>query len=248
MPPHLIASLDQVIQSWTASLSPPWEQLLRLLVAAVAGGLIGLEREVRGRRAGFRTNLLVCVGSALAMIVSMEFGHYPWPTPQHAQININVDPARIAYSVMGGIGFLGAGTILRSGGAIYGLTTAAALWCVAALGLAAGFGMYSLTILATLLILFVLWLLDYLENLLPKSQHRTVVVRRRWEQGCVDATIARFKQAKVSVIDIDVKRSPDLASADISLQVEFIDRERYRALMLELESDQDVLLLESRTN
>src|SRR4051794_25264282 len=107
-------ALDHALRSWGSHLSWPGEEVLRLLVAAVAGGLVGLEREVRGRQAGFRTNLLVAVGSALVMIVSISFATRNW---QHDQgFNINVDPARIAYSIMTGIGFLGAGTIVKSNG------------------------------------------------------------------------------------------------------------------------------------
>ncbi|MGH7176673.1 MAG: MgtC/SapB family protein, partial [Tepidisphaeraceae bacterium] len=121
---------DQQLRVWAGSLGVPGEALLRLVLAAVFGGLIGMERELRGRQAGFRTYLLVCLGSTLAMIVSIEFAVHPW----HAQslnqgVNINVDPARVAYGVMTGIGFIGAGTFVQSKGSVRGLTTAAGLWC-----------------------------------------------------------------------------------------------------------------------
>src|SRR3982751_5325636 len=116
---------------------PIWETATRILLAAIFGGLIGLEREVRGRQAGFRTYILVCVGSALVMVVSIQFAAHQWTAQSANQgININIDPARIAYGVMTGIGFLGAGAIVHAqGGLVRGLTTAAALWCVAAVGL-----------------------------------------------------------------------------------------------------------------
>src|SRR5262245_7556519 len=100
MPPSLaiIQAWDTAIQSWAAGLGWPLEGLLRLMGAAVLGGLIGLEREVRGRQAGFRTNMLVCIGSALVMIVSTHFAIHPW-TAQPG-VNLNIDPARIAYGVM----------------------------------------------------------------------------------------------------------------------------------------------------
>jgi len=84
------------------------------------------------------------------MIVSITFAHRPWPIPEG--VNVNIDPARIAYGVMTGIGFLGAGTIIKQGAGVRGLTTAAAMWCVAAVGMAAGFGMYTLTAIATVMI------------------------------------------------------------------------------------------------
>src|SRR5687768_7184101 len=107
---------DRQIHEAMSAFGVPLEDLLRLLVAAIAGGLIGLEREMRGRQAGFRTNLLVCVGSALVMIVSNHLAMYPWVGGGDGRIQ--VDPGRIAYGVMTGVGFLGAGTILHGGGKI----------------------------------------------------------------------------------------------------------------------------------
>src|SRR5690349_11556207 len=107
---------DLVIQHWAATHGWPLDAFLRLILAAVSGGLVGLEREVRGREAGFRTNLLVCLGSALVMLVSIHFAGQEWP---HANtINVNIDPARIAYGVMTGVGFLGAGAILKQNGTV----------------------------------------------------------------------------------------------------------------------------------
>src|SRR5215211_6125047 len=158
MPPLLplplalsLHDLDLSLTGWANGLQWPLEPLIRLVIAALAGGLVGLEREVRGRQAGFRTNMLVCLGSALVMIVSIHFASFAWE--HQPGINVNVDPARIAYGVMTGIGFLGAGTILHHRGAVRGLTTAAAMWCVAAIGLAAGVGMYIVTALAAAIVL-----------------------------------------------------------------------------------------------
>src|SRR4051794_12060392 len=162
MTPSVVDTFDHAIRAWGSHLSWPGEEVLRLACAAVAGGLVGLEREVRGRQAGVRTNLLVAVGSALVMIVSVSFATRNWPHEQG--FNVNIDPARIAYSIMTGIGFLGAGTIIKNGANVRGLTTAAGLWCVAAVGMCAGFGLYSLTIISTLMIMLALWLLDYVEN------------------------------------------------------------------------------------
>src|SRR3954463_12266300 len=141
----LLAALSQwdiSIHNWiTGAFGAPLEDFARLIMAAIAGGLVGIEREVRGRQAGFRTNMLVCIGSALGMIVSTQFAIHPWtPQTKNEGVNINIDPARIAYGVMTGIGFIGAGVIVHNKGAVRGLTTAAALWCVAAMGLAGGVG------------------------------------------------------------------------------------------------------------
>jgi putative Mg2+ transporter-C (MgtC) family protein len=122
------------------------EALLRLALAGVLGGLIGLERELRERGAGLRTHLLVAVGAALFTIAgAYGFG------------GVRVDPTRVAAQIVTGVGFLGAGAIIRQGFSVRGLTTAATLWVVAAVGLAAGAGYYSGAVITTALVLVALW-------------------------------------------------------------------------------------------
>ncbi|MEN6348046.1 MAG: MgtC/SapB family protein [Syntrophomonas sp.] len=126
-----------------------YEIIFKLSLACILGALIGLERESLSRPAGLRTYTLVCVGSALAMIVSIDIYLQYYKT-------VNADPGRIAAQVVSGIGFLGAGTIMREGATVRGLTTAAGLWVVACIGLAVGSGMYIPAVVTTALILFVL--------------------------------------------------------------------------------------------
>lgn len=133
------------------------EVVLKLALACILGGLIGLERESLNRPAGLRTYTLVCMGSTLAMIVSLEM-YYQYHT------TVNADPGRIAAQVVSGIGFLGAGTIMREGATVRGLTTAAGLWVVACIGLAVGAGMYMPAITTTLLVFFVLVYFFKFEN------------------------------------------------------------------------------------
>jgi putative Mg2+ transporter-C (MgtC) family protein len=127
---------------------------LRLTLGLVLGAIIGFERELHRQPAGFRTHSLVALGSALFTIVS-GFG-FDGP---------GADPTRIAAQIVSGIGFIGAGTILQYRGHIRGLTTAASLWSVAAVGMAAGAGMWVLAIMATILMLIVLSILDRIERL-----------------------------------------------------------------------------------
>ena len=130
------------------------EALLRLALAAVLGGLIGIERELREREAGLRTHLLVAVGSALFTIV----GAYGFDEfLQSGEAVVQTDPTRIAAQIVTGIGFLGAGAIIRQGFSVRGLTTAATLWVVAAVGLAAGAGYYSGAVITTAVVLIALW-------------------------------------------------------------------------------------------
>lgn len=134
----------------------------RLLLAAVLGGLVGFERERHNRPAGLRTHILVCLGSTLVMIVSVVgFG---------GELGARGDQARIAAQVVSGIGFLGAGSILRQGSAIRGLTTAASLWVVAAVGLAVGIGLYIPAVFATGLVLGSLFLLTGVEKLAARGR------------------------------------------------------------------------------
>jgi putative Mg2+ transporter-C (MgtC) family protein len=131
--------------------------LLRLVLSIFLGGFIGLERQVHRRTAGLRTHILVCLGSCLIMLTSLYvFDIYRNVVP--------MDPSRIAAGVITGIGFLGAGAIIREEQGVKGLTTAASLWVVAALGLAIGCGFYSASIFATILALIVLLFLRNLET------------------------------------------------------------------------------------
>lgn len=131
--------------------------IARLIWAVILGGLIGLEREMRRRSAGLRTHILVCVGSALIMLTSI----YVFDIYKDAA---NVDPSRIAAGVITGIGFLGAGAIIRSGNGVHGLTTAASLWVVAGIGISVGCGFYDAAFVATALVLIVLLIIRNFEN------------------------------------------------------------------------------------
>jgi putative Mg2+ transporter-C (MgtC) family protein len=130
------------------------ELVLRIALAAVLGGAIGVERELRERGAGLRTHLLVAVGSALFTLVSA----YGWSDFTFGtRDGVVFDPTRIAAQIVTGIGFLGAGAIIRQGLSVRGLTTAATLWAVAAIGLASGAGYYSAAVVTTVLVLVALW-------------------------------------------------------------------------------------------
>ncbi|GAV23475.1 MgtC/SapB family protein [Carboxydothermus pertinax] len=136
-----------------------YDIVLRLILASILGGLIGLERESLGKSAGFRTHILVCVGSALIMLLSEKiYFDFAGKT--------NADPARLAAQVVSGIGFLGAGTILREGLTIRGLTTAASLWVVSGVGLAVGMGFYFGAVVATGIVYIALLYLGKVEKYL----------------------------------------------------------------------------------
>nr|WP_246570143.1 MgtC/SapB family protein [Lentibacillus saliphilus] len=139
---------------------------LRIFVALILSGLIGFERELKNHSAGFRTHILVGIGSCLMMLLSL----YGFEALIDRYDNVRFDPARIPSYVISGIGFLGAGTIIVYGGTIRGLTTAASIWAVAGLGLVVGIGMYSTAIFTTFLILLSLAFLNNFEKLFIKGK------------------------------------------------------------------------------
>ena len=130
------------------------EVLLRVILAGILGGAIGAEREIREREAGLRTHMLVSIGAALFTLVSAYgFSDFRFSNAS----GITYDPTRIAAQVVTGIGFLGAGAIIRQGLSVRGLTTAASLWVVAAIGIATGAGYYSAALITTVVVLVSLW-------------------------------------------------------------------------------------------
>ena len=158
--------------------SPILGLLLKLGLAALAGGLVGLEREKHGRPAGLRTNLLVCIGACTMMIISEAF-LLKYGTLD-AQSTLRLDPSRTAAQIITGIGFLGAGVIIKEGISVRGLTTAAGLWVVAGLGMAFGMGHFSLGLLATVLVLVSLIFLKKLDPIIKKDRYLTLAVPARW--------------------------------------------------------------------
>ncbi len=140
--------LDVFCEAWQLS----WHDIARLLAAVVLGGVIGFERELRDKPAGFRTIILICVGACVFTIVSQRIG-----AP-------DLNTTRIAAQIVSGIGFLGAGAILRNRNSVFGMTTAATIWAVAAIGMAVGFGEFGLAIAGTMAILVALFVFDFVEH------------------------------------------------------------------------------------
>lgn len=146
--------------------------LVKFLLATLLSGAIGLERERKGRAAGLRTHVLVCLGSTLAVVVS-DLIAAEWAATHSS---VFLDRGRIAAGILTGVGFLGAGTIINVGGSQRGLTTAAMIWFVAALGIAVGVGLYGVALLATLLALLLVIGLEFVEGKLPSSEHYMIVL------------------------------------------------------------------------
>lgn len=174
---------------------------IRIFLAALLSGLVGLEREFNRHPAGFRTHLLVGLGSCLMMLLSL-YGFQPYLNDHE---NIRFDPARIPSYVISGIGFLGAGTILVKGATIKGLTTAASIWVVAGLGLIVGVGMFAPAILTTIVVLLSLIFLNKFETLVlnrSKKQYFHIVVK---EGKSLINIIDVFESKKVKILNISLR-------------------------------------------
>ncbi len=202
--------------------------VLRLILACILGGIIGNEREHMNRPAGFRTHILVCIGSALVMITSEYlFRQYKGFT--------NMDPARLGAQVISGIGFLGAGTIIREGFNVKGLTTAASLWAVSCVGIAAGIGFYEGAITATILIYITLITLKKMEDrMLKKKVYSTIYIHSYNKSGQVSAVTGIFDNSKVAVKSIEFMNNENDKSLYMKIMLNMPDGLELRQVMEEL--------------
>jgi putative Mg2+ transporter-C (MgtC) family protein len=157
---------------------------LRLFAALLVGGLIGLERSFHGRPAGFRTHALVCLSTSLLMLITVYETRW---FPGISQGRISLDPTRMAQGIMTGIGFLGAGTIMREGLSVRGLTTAASLWITAAIGILVGIGFFFPAVLASALTLGTLSLFRWIEARIPAEFYAHFIVRFARERALSEA-------------------------------------------------------------
>lgn len=202
--------------------------MLRLLLASVLGALIGLEREIHGRPAGFRTHLLVSLGSCLFVISSIRFytlyGNFGGTLP------VGVDPGRVAAQVVAGIGFLGAGAIIREKTSIRGLTTAACLWVAAAIGLACGIGMFGAAIMVTCFALISLLLLKKVENRLSRDTYVEVKVWGEDREGLKDTLEQLMSDCRMNVMRLSLEK--DNARQEVCYEFELRFRTRQVACQL----------------
>lgn len=188
---------------------------IKLLLAALAGGLIGLEREKHGRPAGLRTNLLLCVGACTVMIISEAFTlKYGFTGDQSI---LRLDPARTAAQIVTGIGFLGAGVIIKEGATVRGLTTAATIWVVAGLGMAFGMGYFSLGGLATALVLSSLFFLKKLDPVIKKDRYLTLTVTARRKEDLYEDLVKLVTDRGLMITDISSQ--VDLVENEVSIKM-----------------------------
>jgi putative Mg2+ transporter-C (MgtC) family protein len=194
------------------------ESLLRISAAAALGGLVGFERELREREAGLRTHMLVSVGSALFTIVS-AYGFHAF-LASGASV-VRADPTRIAAQIVTGIGFLGAGAIIRQGLSVRGLTTAATLWVVAAIGMATGAGYYSAAVITTGVVLVSLWPLRIVayrvvSRVRPESERLLVQLGAGESPGPLVAELERLG-ARIESLEISHEADRRTVAIDVAI-------------------------------
>jgi putative Mg2+ transporter-C (MgtC) family protein len=202
------------------------EMVLRLLLGAFLGGVIGYERYTHGRPAGFRTHLIVCMASVLIMIVSLDFHYLTRNYPEY----VRIDPSRIAAGAITGIGFVGAGVIIKTGFTVQGLTTAACLWIVSAIGLAVGSGFYLPGMIATFITVTALWFLRTVERKIEKVSYRYVYITSDGDdkEKEIEETL---KEARADVVNIDYEYDRPANIYHYTFMISVDDRSDLRGLL-----------------
>jgi putative Mg2+ transporter-C (MgtC) family protein len=195
----------------------------KLLLAAILGAIIGLEREIHGRPAGFRTHLLVSLGACLYVITSIHFytvfGNFSGTQP------VGVDPGRVAAQVVAGIGFLGAGAIIREKYSVRGLTTAACLWIAAAIGVACGVGLFGISIVVAILSLLSLMLLKKVELRLTRD---TYIYLRLWcedRPGITTLIDAGLESCNIHPLHASIEKNISAVELHLTYQVRHSSRD-----------------------
>jgi len=209
-----------------------WVFVARLLLAMLLGGLVGIERQARGRAAGLRTNILVCLGSAAVIVAFQRLSQ---------ELNIGVesairmDPARAAAGVITGIGFLGAGTIVKNKDFVRGLTTAASIWVVSAVGITVGLGEYVIAISLTLLVLLALYALHYI----PIKADRYFTLRLKWhgDLGLLEEVIEKLQKERVNIRSRSITCKPNSKICQVILGLSIHHMEDDYPLIKQLQAD-----------
>jgi putative Mg2+ transporter-C (MgtC) family protein len=218
--------------------SPLWEIATKIGLSALLAGLMGAEREWSGKWAGLRTHMLIGVGSALLTHISILIGL------EFAQGRSNAwDPGRIAAQIVSGVGFIGAGTIIQSRGAVHGLTTAAGLWVASGLGIAVGSGFYSEAVLTTVALLVILVALRPLEQRLLRGDRRTVVLQLGPGQK-LSRLMDLLDKAKVQPEKVSMSRSNEGISALVQFRGSPEDSHR----LVQMASREELLASEDDDN
>lgn len=213
--------------------------LLHLGLALLAGGLIGLERSYHGRPAGFRTHTLVCTASSLLMLFTV----YQWQLLENVPMEtVRADPARMAQGIMTGIGFLGAGVIMKEGLTIRGLTTAASIWMTASIGILLGAGFYFPAIVATLLTLVTLSLFRWVEVIMPTFFYARLNVRFKRQEIPTEIELRELiTRQNFSVSNLSYRLEEEGKIFEYQMTVRTLHKDNYRKLAETLTATEKVM-------
>ena len=215
------------------------EIVFRLIAALAAGGLIGLERSHRGRPAGFRTHALVCLSSSLLMLVTVYESHW---MPRDAAARVVLDPTRMAQGIMTGIGFVGAGAIIKEGLTVRGLTTAASIWITAAIGILTGVGFYFAAVIGTVLTLGTLSAFRWIERRLPTESYALFMVRFAREAVMDEAALRRLiGEHDLDLHNLSYRLRGDVGMFEYRMVLRTLNPENLHKLSNTLSSRQGVL-------
>jgi putative Mg2+ transporter-C (MgtC) family protein len=215
------------------------EMGFRMAAALVAGGLIGLERSHRGRPAGFRTHALVCLSSTLLMLVTAYESHW---FPRDSAARVIIDPTRMAQGIMTGIGFLGAGAIIKDGLSVRGLTTAASIWITAAIGILTGVGFYFAALIGTVLTLGTLSTFRWIEARLPTETYSLFMVRFAREAAMAEPALRSLVQAHgFSLYNLSYRLHGDAGQVEYRMVLRTMNAGNARSLAEKLKGDPAVL-------
>jgi len=189
-----------------------WEAIIKVLVSGILSGIIGFERERHGREAGLRTMILVGMGTTIILISSFQV-YYIFSNIQNPLIRL--DPARIAYGVVTGIGFLGAGVIVKDKRRIRGLTTAACLWFVTSISLAIGVGLYILSLILTLISVAVLYFLKIIEKKIPIDEYNIFSIKIRDDIELKNNIIGLIEKENFKILSMQIERNKEERTLDL---------------------------------
>lgn len=214
------------------------EMLLRLLAALAAGALIGYERSFHGRPAGFRTHALVCTASSLLMLVTVYEAHWV----RVASDMVRLDPTRMAQGIMTGIGFLGAGVIVKEGLSVRGLTTAASIWITAAIGILAGIGFYYPLVVSVVMTLGVLSLFRWIEARMPSQAYYHFAVHLARSSAIDERKLRELVEAHgFSIANFSYRLEDEGERMRYAMVIRAIDRASAGRLAVSLEQNPAVL-------
>jgi len=218
---------------------PTTEIIIRLVLGGIIGGLIGFEREVHGRAAGFRTQLLVCVAAVLIMVISENYYYYI----RNLDPLVRIDPARIAAGALIGIGFLGAGVIIKSGYAVRGLTTAASIWIVSAIGLAIGGGLYLEGVVTAVITITALTALRVVERKIKVVRFKTVSISTPLMEDTEDTIASIITNCNFNIHTINYEKTREGGEITYHFTVSTRNRNNIRQLFNNLNSQEFITTL-----